>query len=177
MTRQYAKGFFARLFQAFRSNCGDNDVWADLSPWELCATSFVEIPQQEIPRVVSIAEEGSGIISDIYDNRHFSGKQSRTSSGHTAETESEAEPSAVFAIKRRRKKKEAKHKGRESPPSHHSRRRSSSTSPSREAQRRFHKSLLRETSPERRKLPEKGPAGIPQSIYVRPKVQHHIVRL
>eukprot|EP00980_Cylindrotheca_fusiformis_P028245 scaffold22589_cov138-Cylindrotheca_fusiformis.AAC.8 len=173
MANRQSKGFFARLVQTFHSNCGDDDVWADLSPWELCATPLDVEPKSEIPRVVSIVDEGSDMVSDINENRHaVFGKQSRDPAAIFAEVpQGDNEPSAIFAMKRRRKKKASKEKERDSPPSHHSRNRLPVTGS------RSRRSSPPKSPPETRRVAEKGHVGVPQNIYIQPKVPHYIVRV
>lgn len=171
--RSRPRGLFRRILNSFRSSCGaDDDAWADLSPWELCANSCGEQPPPDIPQVVSIAEEESDMISGLHTIN-----QTRGPTEQTPSIDSEFEPSEVFAIKRRRKKRELKQKRRDSPPSHEHDRIPSGLLPPQYVERSRPLSPLTEIHAEQSKKVEKVIDDIPRNIYTRARVQHHIVRL
>jgi hypothetical protein len=173
MANHNSKGLFGRILRAFRSSCGaDDDAWADLSPWDLCVNSYgVPQPPSDIPRVVSIAEEGSDTVSGLHTINQTRGPMEQKSS-----FESEADLSEIFAFKTIRKRPESKHKRRDSPPSQDYEKLTHGLA-SQYVRLGNQQNLPVALTAEQPRQEEKVVDDIPRNIYTRPRVQHHIVRL
>lgn len=179
MAHHHGQGLFGRILRAFRSTCGgDDDAWADLSPWDLCVNSSNETkPPDDIPRVVSIAEDNSDMVSDL----HTIINQTRGPPEQKGSFESDPDLSELFGP-RRRYTPESKHKRRDSPPSQ------DYTGFSHGLQSQYvqsqyvyqsHQPILQaKLAPEQPIQLEKIGDDIPRNIYTRPRVvQQHVVRL
>ncbi|CAJ1920808.1 unnamed protein product [Cylindrotheca closterium] len=174
MANHNNKGLFGRILRAFRSSCGtDDDAWADLSPWDLCVNSYSgpQQPPNDIPRVVSITDEASDMVSGLHTINQTRGPVEQKSS-----FESEADLSEIFAFKTIRKRPESKQKRRDSPPSQEY---ESITHglPSQYVHLGQQQNLPVALMAEQPRQEEKVVGDIPRNIYTRPRVQHHIVRL